>query len=157
MLYYDKIDTQFFTLYIIFSGKTVYRLTLEQPSIEQRRLCDDIAQEITDYLDGKKTKLDIDYSIRGTSIFVQKVLSAIKDIPFGETRTYKWTAGQIGRPNAARAVGTALSKNPLPLIIPCHRVITSSGNLGGYIFGGKIKELLLQLEKTVNITHNLIH
>ncbi|MFA5260154.1 MAG: MGMT family protein [Candidatus Omnitrophota bacterium] len=67
--------------------------------------------------------------------FEWEVLKATLEIPLGETRSYKWIAERIGRPQAVRAVGQALRKNPYPLIIPCHRVIKSSGDLGGY--GGK--------------------
>ena len=82
--------------------------------------------------------------------FEWAVLKATLDIPFGETRSYKWVAERIGRPQAVRAVGQALRKNPYPLMIPCHRVIKSSGELGGY--GGKQdprKARLLAQEKDI--------
>ena len=79
--------------------------------------------------------------------FYQKVWLACSKIPFGETRTYKWIAKKIGSPNAARAVGRALSKNPFAPIIPCHRVIRSDGKLGGYSKGTKMKLELLNKEK----------
>ena len=70
--------------------------------------------------------------IRGLTLFQWKVLAAALQIPLGETRSYKWVAAQIGRPQAVRAVGQALKKNPFPLIIPCHRVIKNDGSSGGY-------------------------
>ncbi len=82
--------------------------------------------------------------------FQWKVLKAVLEIPLGETRSYQWVARRIGRPGAVRAVGTALSKNPYPLIIPCHRVIHSDGTLGKY--GGRDdgrKAELLETEKTI--------
>ena len=82
--------------------------------------------------------------------FEWAVLKAVTEIPIGETRSYKWVAERIGRPQAVRAVGQALRKNPYPLIIPCHRVIKSSGELGGY--GGKQdprKAQLLAQEKEI--------
>lgn len=72
-------------------------------------------------------------------------------IPFGETRTYKWIAKEIDKPHSSRAVGNALGENPLPLIIPCHRVIKSNGQTGGFTGGKKIKEHLLSLERSVKI------
>ena len=82
--------------------------------------------------------------------FEWDVLKTTLSIPMGETRTYQWIAGQIGRPKAVRAVGQALRKNPFPLIIPCHRVIKSDGKLGGYAgkYDGK-KASLLAVEKKI--------
>lgn len=79
--------------------------------------------------------------------FAKKVYKAVSRIPLGEVRTYKWVAEKAGRPGAYRAVGTILKNNPFPLIIPCHRVVKSDKNLGGYVFGIKLKESLLDLEK----------
>jgi methylated-DNA-[protein]-cysteine S-methyltransferase len=72
-------------------------------------------------------------------------------IPYGETRSYAWVAEQIGQPRAVRAVGQALGKNPLPIIIPCHRVITSNGKLGGFGGGLEMKKRLLSLEAATAI------
>ncbi len=80
------------------------------------------------------------------SEFHRTVLLAVCAIPKGETRSYKQIAEQIGRPNSCRAVGTALKKNPLPLIVPCHRVIRSDGQAGRYRFGTKRKGALLKNE-----------
>jgi len=79
--------------------------------------------------------------------FEQAVLRAACLIKPGQTRTYKWISEQIGRPNSQRAVGQALKKNPLPLIIPCHRVICSSGKTGGYGLGLELKIQLLEFEQ----------
>lgn len=80
------------------------------------------------------------------SVFQRKVLLAVSTIPRGEVRTYQSIAKQIGKPKSARAVGRALATNPLPLIIPCHRVICSDGKLGGYQGGLKMKKALLRKE-----------
>lgn len=88
--------------------------------------------------------LPLDMS-RGTS-FQQQVWGAIGGIPFGETRMYQEIAGEIGRPPASRAVGQACGANPLPIVIPCHRVVGAGGRLGGYTGGIHIKETLLRLE-----------
>ena len=81
--------------------------------------------------------------------FAQKVYKAVLSIPIGEVRTYKWVAQKAGRPRAYRAVGAILKKNPYPLIMPCHRVVKSDKNLGGYIFGLKIKRMLLDSERKI--------
>ncbi len=83
------------------------------------------------------------------SPFAAKVYKAVLSIPLGEVRTYKWVAQKIGSPKAARAVGQLLKRNPYPLIIPCHRVISSNGQLGGYAWGSKNKQLLLNLERQI--------
>jgi O-6-methylguanine DNA methyltransferase len=81
--------------------------------------------------------------------FSKKVYRVVLNIPLGEVRTYKWVAKKIGHPRASRAVGQALKHNPWPLLIPCHRVVASSGGLGGYSRGIKKKKELLNLEKRI--------
>ena len=83
------------------------------------------------------------------TLFARKVYKAVLSIPLGEVRTYKWVAKKAGRPKASRAVGQILNKNPYPLIIPCHRVVSSSGELGGYAWGRKTKKALLNLERQI--------
>ena len=79
--------------------------------------------------------------------FQKRVIEAVLTIPFGQTRSYKWVAQRIGCPSGARAVGNALNKNTLAPFVPCHRVISSDGTLGGYRFGSKKKSVLLKQEK----------
>ncbi len=79
--------------------------------------------------------------------FEKLVLKTVSKIPLGELRSYKWVAKKIGKPCAYRAVANALAKNPYPLFIPCHRVIKSSKELGGYSLGRNLKEKLIKLEK----------
>lgn len=78
--------------------------------------------------------------------FCREVLEATRPIPPGEVRSYAWLAGQVGRPRAARAVGTALGHNPVPVVIPCHRVVRSGGDVGKYAFGSRMKRDLLDAE-----------
>lgn len=85
--------------------------------------------------------------VRGFTDFQLRVLKETLKIPLGEVRTYKWLAKKIGRPNAIRAVGSALRKNPYPLFIPCHRVIKSNGDIGEYSKGKPLKRSLLEFEK----------
>jgi methylated-DNA-[protein]-cysteine S-methyltransferase len=81
--------------------------------------------------------------------FEKKVLKVVSAIPIGEVRSYKWVATRLGRPRAYRAVANALRKNPYPIFIPCHRVIKSSNELGGYSLGKRLKRELINLEKKI--------
>ncbi|MCW2858708.1 MAG: cysteine methyltransferase [Actinoallomurus sp.] len=93
---------------------------------------------------GRRADLRLD--LRGLSSFESDVLHAAMTIPRGEMRPYSWVAREIGRPRAVRAVGTALGNNPVPLLIPCHRVIRADGAIGQYVFGARAKETLLRAE-----------
>jgi O-6-methylguanine DNA methyltransferase len=93
---------------------------------------------------GRSSGLRLD--LRGLSDFQRDVLAAARTIPRGEVRPYSWIAARIGRPTAVRAVGTALGQNPVPLLIPCHRVTRSDGAVGDYVFGSAAKERLLLAE-----------
>ncbi len=84
--------------------------------------------------------------LRGLSPFERDVLTATRRIPPAQTRPYAWVAREIGRPRAVRAVGTALGNNPVPVLVPCHRVTRSDGALGQYVFGAAVKERLLRAE-----------
>lgn len=86
------------------------------------------------------------------SPFQLKVLKYLRDIPFGQTRTYGEVAEAIGHPGAARAVGSACGGNPFPLIIPCHRIIAAGGKIGGFGYGTRMKRLLLDHERSFGIT-----
>jgi O-6-methylguanine DNA methyltransferase len=90
---------------------------------------------------------ELRFDLRGLSEFERSVLLKALEIPTGEVRPYSWIAKEIGHPHAVRAAGTALAKNPVPLLIPCHRVVRSDGQLGKYSMGGsRIKRTLLQIE-----------
>ncbi len=86
---------------------------------------------------------------RGVSAFDRAVLAATQEIPHGRTRTYRQVAERIGRPTAMRAVGSALGRNPVPLLVPCHRVVRSDGTVGDFAFGGAAKRALLEAEGVV--------
>lgn len=94
--------------------------------------------------DGSPRGLTVDLS--GLSAFGRAVLSVTAEIPFGQVRSYAWVAAEVGRPAAVRAVGSALGRNPLPVVIPCHRVIRSDGRVGEYGFGAECKRALLERE-----------
>ena len=87
------------------------------------------------------------YRFKKLTPFAIKVYKTISKIPLGQVRSYKWVAHKSGKPKASRAVGQILKNNPLPLIIPCHRVIRCNGKPGGYIFGKRTKQGLLNLER----------
>jgi len=106
----------------------------------------DLPERIRDYLDGKPVVFHDKLDLSSASAFQRRVWEADRSIPYGETRTYSWVASRVGLPKAARAVGQALAKNPLPIIIPCHRVICSNGDLGGFSGGRDWKQRLLQIE-----------
>jgi methylated-DNA-[protein]-cysteine S-methyltransferase len=107
-----------------------------------------IEDELDGYLTGSRTVFSSPIQLIRTTSFDQKVWKVLTQIPYGETRSYHWVAQKIRQPNAARAVGRACGRNPLPIIIPCHRVIAKSGELGGYTGGIHFKKRLLNLEKT---------
>jgi O-6-methylguanine DNA methyltransferase len=86
------------------------------------------------------------YDLRGTSAFERAVLAKAQEIPRGQVRPYAWVAGELGRPAAVRAVGAALGRNPIPVLIPCHRVVGSDGRLTGYAWGVPYKRALLAAE-----------
>jgi methylated-DNA-[protein]-cysteine S-methyltransferase len=105
-----------------------------------------ITNELCAYAEGRCKEFDLPVDLSGLRPFQRAVLTAIAKIPFGETRSYGWVARAIGKPGAARAVGQALHTNPIPIIIPCHRIVASDGSLGGYGGGVPMKIKLLRLE-----------
>ncbi len=102
--------------------------------------------ELQSYFNGKNINFSGKIDISGATPFQQSVWTATRSIKYGETQSYNWIALQIGKPLAARAVGQALGRNPLPVIIPCHRVISKDGALGGFGGGLDMKRFLLALE-----------
>jgi methylated-DNA-[protein]-cysteine S-methyltransferase len=104
------------------------------------------AAELREYFEGERRAFTVPLAPKGTP-FQQKVWSALQTIPYGETRAYKDIAAMVGNEKACRAVGMANNRNPLPIFIPCHRVVGSSGKLVGYAGGLDVKMYLLGLEK----------
>lgn len=107
---------------------------------------DGLKTKLQRYFDGQQVLFDEPLDLRGTTAFQRRVWSAARDIPYGETRSYGQIARQAGSPGAARAVGQALAANPLPIVVPCHRVIGSDGNLRGFGGGLDLKRRLLKME-----------
>lgn len=114
-------------------------LNLESPILKQAKT------ELAEYFSGQRTEFDIALNPRGTA-FQQKVWKALRHIPYGETRSYGEIASAVNNIKACRAVGMANNRNPIAIIIPCHRVIGANGDLTGYAAGLKIKQKLLTLE-----------
>lgn len=106
-----------------------------------------LEEKLRAYFDGQWVAFDeepVDFA--GMTEFQQRTLGTVRRIPYGELRTYQWLAGEIGQPKGARAVGQAVGANPVPIIIPCHRVVAAGGRLGGYGWGLDAKRWLLGLE-----------
>ncbi len=125
----------------------VYLPCSNLPAMDQceTRALREAADQINQYLAGKRTEFDLDLRYDGSD-FRSRVMEELNRIPYGEVRTYKQIAEAIGYPNSMRAVGTACAENPLPILVPCHRVIPSSGGYGRYSGGVHLKKQLLSIE-----------
>lgn len=109
-----------------------------------------VVRELKNYLSGEFCSFSIPVDLRNLSPFAQAVLKITSRIPYGQVRSYRWIAERLSKPKAGRAVGNALANNPIPILIPCHRVVRGDGSLGGYILGLRWKKMLLALEKYGN-------
>lgn len=105
----------------------------------------DVVAQLDAYFTGKSTRFDVELSLAGTH-FQRRVWQAVQSIPYGQTRSYAWVAHQIGSPGASRAVGVAVGRNPVPIIVACHRVVGAGNALTGYVGGLDCKRALLALE-----------
>ena len=103
-------------------------------------------QELAEYFAGTRREFTVPLDLRGVTAFRDAVLRELMTVPYGETTTYAELARAVGNPRAVRAVGSACATNPLPLFIPCHRVLRSDGQLGGYRGGAEAKRVLLRME-----------
>jgi len=148
-----EINSKIGPMFLVASAEVLYGIFWKDQKIEKEKLnsreskmLDKVERQITEYLDGKRKDFDIPLELEGTA-FQKQVWAQLCKIPYGETRSYKDIAKKLKDTNASRAVGTANGKNPISLIVPCHRVIASNGTLAGYAGGISIKEKLLSLEK----------
>jgi methylated-DNA-[protein]-cysteine S-methyltransferase len=107
---------------------------------------DRVRHELDQYFDGKRRAFDVEWDIRRLPDFNQRVLRELARVEYGTTTTYGTLAARAGNPRAARAVGTIMNRNPIPIVLPCHRVVGASGKLVGYAGGLERKERLLRLE-----------
>jgi len=145
-LNFDTFETPLGSLYIIMMGSELVGLTFEKPHMKAGAAPESLRQEIEAYFDGRRREFTQNFAFISGTEFERQVWLALSEIPYGETRTYKWMAQRVGRPRGSRAVGQALKKNPIPIVIPCHRVIESDGKIGGFALGQDIKRRLLQME-----------
>ncbi|HSB69518.1 MAG TPA: methylated-DNA--[protein]-cysteine S-methyltransferase [Candidatus Methylomirabilis sp.] len=104
--------------------------------------------ELAEYFAGDRTFFSVPVDLSRVPAFERAALEVAARIPYGEVRSYKWIAERLGNPDTARAVGGAMAGNPVPIIVPCHRVVKTDGGLGGYSFGLMRKEALLNLERS---------
>ncbi len=107
---------------------------------------DEVARELDDYFTGTRTNFDLPLDLQLASGFRRQVLEGLPSVAYGHTASYSAVAQQVGNPRAVRAVGSACANNPLPVVVPCHRVIRSDGKLGNYLGGTNAKKALLELE-----------
>ncbi len=115
---------------------------------ENAKRLEGILRKLQLYFSGERVVFDEGLDIRNATTFQQRVWKATMAIPYGETRSYGWVAARAGQPSASRAVGQALGANPIPIIIPCHRVLAADGSLHGFSGGLSMKKTLLDLEKS---------
>lgn len=147
--YYYKYPKGF--LKIVSDDKKLLEISFEtitgNNSADLPAIIKDTALQLDEYFDGKRSEFDVAYNLDGTE-FQKQVWRALAKIPFGSTKTYGEIAAEINNKAASRAVGGACNRNPLPIIIPCHRVVGGDGSLVG--FGGtiEVKEFLLELENS---------
>lgn len=124
------------------------KFTLQKGKELKNSLVEEVIQQLEEYFRGERTKFDIKLELSGSE-FRKKAWNALLQIPFGETISYKEQAAKIGNPNAARAIGGANNKNPIAIIVPCHRVIGKNGDMTGYNSGIEKKIFLLNHEQKV--------
>lgn len=154
---YDVVETEALSVRVAFSSRGITRISPVSVSeenfrneyrermgrdLEKRELSDRLRGEVVKALRGERLKSP-DVDIDELPEFEQKVLRKLLEIPPGEVRTYAWVARETGSPAAVRAVGNACARNPVPFVVPCHRVIQSSGGVGNYAFGEAMKRELL--------------
>jgi len=165
-LRYITFNTDMGWVGILGSTAGLLRITLPQRSAQEARqlltdsvnyatqaphLFKDLMERLRSYFSGHKTTFPDKLDLSKATAFQRQVWEITKHIPHGETRSYAWVAKQVGKLGAVRAVGQALARNPLPIIIPCHRVVASDGKLGGYSGGLEMKRYLLWLEASADI------
>jgi len=151
---------------ILGSTKGLLSTTLPRPSAQEARQLlgdrvncatwsprrfEDLMERLRAYFSGHQVAFPDKLDLSGATPFQRKVWEITRLIPYGKNRSYLWVAEQIKQPGAARAVGQALSRNPLPIIVPCHRVVASDGKRGGFSGGVEMKRRLLFLEAVTSI------
>jgi methylated-DNA-[protein]-cysteine S-methyltransferase len=156
---YDLVDSPVGELLVAASERGLCRISFDpEPEAEAERLArsfgvrvlraplDEPRRELAEYFEGRRRAFDLRLDLAAVPAFHRVVLDELSQVPFGEVTTYGTLAARTGRPRAARAVGTVMNRNPIPIVLPCHRVVGSTGKLVGYGGGLERKEFLLRLE-----------
>jgi methylated-DNA-[protein]-cysteine S-methyltransferase len=159
---YDLVDSPIGPLLVAQSERGVCRISFDpEPEAEAERLArsfgvrvlraplDEPRRELDEYFEGRRRVFDLPLDLHAVPDFHRTILVELSQVPFGELTTYGTLAARAGRPRAARAVGTVMNRNPVPIVLPCHRVVGSTGKLVGYGGGLERKEFLLRLEGAV--------
>lgn len=150
MFYSCKYQFENISLYLVATETHLINIQFTQPQkalLQTTELLSMATIQLDEYFQGKRTTFSLPFKLTGTP-FQLAIWKELQNIPYGQTTSYKEIAQKINKPKAYRAVGMANNKNPLPIIIPCHRVIGSNGKLIGYAGGLKLKNYLLELEKS---------
>jgi methylated-DNA-[protein]-cysteine S-methyltransferase len=154
---YDVVDSPFGELLVAATDRGLCRIWFDPEGQEEelarlfglrvlRSPLDEVRRELDEYFAGRRRHFDLEPDLRGLSDYNQKVLTELARVDYGRTTTYGALAALTGNPRAARAVGTIMNRNPIPIVLPCHRVVGASGSLTGYAGGLDRKEQLLRLE-----------
>lgn len=159
---YRTVDSPFGPLLVAATGEGVVRVAFEREdhdrvlatlaeSVSPRilrsgRRTDEVGRQLDEYFAGRRRTFEVPVDLRLVHGFRRAVLSHLTDIAFGSTASYASVAASAGNPRAVRAVGSACAHNPVPLVVPCHRVVRSDGSLGQYLAGPEVKASLLALE-----------
>jgi O-6-methylguanine DNA methyltransferase len=146
MVFFDSFQSPLGSIYLVFTGKRLSGVQFSKPHIRLGKAPGPFMKELEAYFGGRLRDFSQEIRFAGGTEFEKKVWRALREVPYGETRSYKWLAEKIGSPKSSRAVGQALAKNPIPIVVPCHRIIESDGSIGGYSSGVNIKERLLKME-----------
>jgi methylated-DNA-[protein]-cysteine S-methyltransferase len=158
---FDVVDTPVGPLLVAATDRGLARIFFEaDPELHLERLAkafgprvlrsaasvDATRRQLDEYFDGSRSSFALDVDLRGAAPFARQVLDELAHVPYGQTTTYGTLAAKVGAPRAARAVGTVMNRNPIPIVLPCHRVVGANGSLTGYGGGLHVKERLLRLE-----------
>ena len=158
---FDVADTQIGSLLLAVTERGLCRISFDpEPDRETETLArtfgvrvlraprelDSVRRELDEYFEGRRRDFDLPLDLRGREGFSRDILERLARVPYGEVTTYKSLAVEAGNPRAAPAVGTIMNRNPIPIVLPCHRVVGSNGSLVGYGGGLERKRLLLDLE-----------
>jgi len=153
---YDLVDSPIGELFVAATDRGLARISYRPEGMEEslartfgvrvlRTPLDDVRRELDEYFEGTRRKFDLSLDLR-VAPFHADVLRELALVPYGRTDTYGALAAKVGRPRAARAVGTVMNRNPIPIVLPCHRIVGADGSLTGYAGGLDVKRRLLRLE-----------